>query len=140
MTEDLWVGGSCGPVSDNVFDDEEKSEIRRFCGYAALGDITTGQSSWRFFQSAGTLEWRLNTLSEPERKRARCFLATLAQMESALLEASETLDTARAAVWTRNTRELAERVRLLSWWRRRLCSFLGVAPGSDLSDPASVIM
>jgi len=127
-------------VTDAVLTDEEKTEIRRFCGYAALGDAASGESSWRFFRNTGTLEWRLNTLAEAERKRMRYFLLTLGQMERAVLCASETLDTQVASVWTRNTRELSERMRLFDWWRRRLCGFLGIMPGPDLRDQASIVM
>jgi len=119
-------------------DDAEKAEIRRFCGYAALGDVASGESSWRFFQGAGTLEWRLNTLSEAERRRVRYFLQTLAQMERAIHGASESLDIETISVWTRNRREVPERVKLLEWWRCRLCGFLGVAPGPDLKDHAAI--
>lgn len=135
----------CGRVSDRGITGEaltevDKTEIRRFCGYAALGDLASGESSWRFFQNAGTLEWRLNTLAGSERKRLRYFLATLLQMERAVQSVSENLDTQAVSVWTRNARELSERVRLFDWWRRRVCGFLGVVPGPDLQDHASIIM
>jgi len=132
---------ACGPTpSGEVLDDEEKAEIRRFCGYAALGDEASGESSWRFFQSAGVLEFRLNTLSGVERKRLRYFLQTLAQMEQAILHASDALDTQAASVWIRNTRELTERVCLFDWWRRRVCSFLGVPPGRDLQERGGIVI
>lgn len=131
---------SDGGMTGGALTEDEKTEIRRFCGYAALGDVASGESSWRFFQNAGTLEWRLNTLAGPERKRLRYFLATLFQMERAVLSASENLDTEAVSVWTRNTRELSERVRLFDWWRRRVCGFLGVLPGPDLQDCASIVI
>ncbi|GBR12401.1 hypothetical protein AA105894_0516 [Asaia spathodeae NBRC 105894] len=135
----------CGAVpgvemTGGALTEDEKTEIRRFCGYAALGDVASGESSWRFFQNAGTLEWRLNTLAGSERKRLRYFLATLIQMERAVQSVSENLDTQAVSVWTRNTRELTERVRLFDWWRRRVCGFLGVIPGPDLRDHASVVV
>ncbi|MDR6183181.1 hypothetical protein [Asaia bogorensis] len=138
LEDDMSCGGV--PPSGDQLSDEEKTEIRRFCGYAALGDVGSGESSWRFFQSAGTLEFRLNTLAPPERRRMRYFLATLLQMERAISRASDTLDTQVASVWTRNTRELSERVRLLDWWRRRVCGFLGVAPGPDMQDHALIAL
>ncbi|GBR06266.1 hypothetical protein AA0323_1329 [Asaia siamensis NRIC 0323] len=136
---------SCGAVpgvemTGGALTEDEKTEIRRFCGYAALGDVASGESSWRFFQNAGTLEWRLNTLAGSERKRLRYFLATLIQMERAVQSVSENLDTQAVSAWTRNTRELSERVRLFDWWRRRVCGFLGIMPGPDLRDYASVVV
>lgn len=93
-----------------------------------------------FFQSGGTLEWRLKTLAAPERQRLRSFLGTLADMECAVQGTSETLGTSAASVWVRNPRELTERVRLFDWWRRRVCSFLGVRPGPDLQGSGSIVM
>ncbi|GBQ09747.1 hypothetical protein [Swaminathania salitolerans] len=129
-----------GPVSSAPLSEDEKTELRRFCGYAALGDAATGESSWRFFQSAGVLEWRLRTLSEAENKRIRSLLKTVLQMEQAVISASESLDTQAVSVWTRNSREMAERTNLFTWWRRRLCGFLGVAPGPDLQEQASILI
>lgn len=130
---------ACGPPpSAEMLDDQEKTEIRRFCGYEALGDTASGESSWRFFQSAGTLEFRLNTLSPAERRRLRYFLRTLMQMEQAIVRVSDTLDTQTASVWTRNTRELTERIGLLDWWRRRVCRFLGIPTGPDLQDRGGI--
>lgn len=36
---------SSGPLTDG-----EKVDVRRFCGYPAIGSRETGQESWRFFQ------------------------------------------------------------------------------------------
>lgn len=133
--------GPCGSVASGpVLSHEEKSETRRFCGYAALGDVATGESSWRFFQSAGTIEWRLNTLTETERRRLRYFLTICQQMEQAVVRVSDDLDIQSVSVWTRNPRETTERLRLLEWWCRRLCGFLGLQPGPDLQETGAIII
>ena len=39
--------------------DDEKANIRRFCGYPAYGAGPSGFQGWRFFQAYGLLEYRL---------------------------------------------------------------------------------
>jgi len=53
------------------FTDEEKTDIRRFCGYPAYGAGAAGFQSWRFYQAYGTLEFRMNNLSSAELTVAR---------------------------------------------------------------------
>ena len=64
---------------------------------------------------------------------ARRYLVTLTTLEIAVPATSENLDTDQASMWTRNKDELADRIRLLDEWRRRLCGFLGIPAGPDLS-------
>jgi hypothetical protein len=114
-----------------AFTDSERTDLRRHCGYPAYGLGNGGFSNWRFYQAYGLLEYRLQRLCGAEETVARTYLATL---ESAITDASATLDTDTAAVWTRNAREVAERTRLFDDWRRRLCGFLGIPPGPALGD------
>lgn len=116
-----------------AFTDAERTELRRYCGYPAFGSGTAGYQGWRFFQAYGLMEFRLSHLSDAEETVARRFLVTLEALERAIPAAGETLDTAVAAVWTRNANEITERTRLLDDWRRRLCGFLGLPPGPALS-------
>lgn len=116
-------------VSGMPLTDGEKTDIRRFCGYPAIGMTASGENSWRFFEVAGALEWRMNNLSLSEVMQVRVFLAQLRAFETALAGASDNLDTAVAAVWTHNARELSDRAALLTLWCDKLCSFLGVANG-----------
>jgi hypothetical protein len=117
-----------------AFTDSEKTDIRRHCGYPAYGGTPQGFNGWRFYQAYGTLEYRMQMLSGAEEGVVRHHLATLAQLEAAIPAVSTTLDTAQAAVWTRNADELRERTRLFDDWRRRLCGFLGLPPGPALAD------
>jgi hypothetical protein len=120
--------------------DPERVDIRRFCGYPAYGAARTGTQSWRYFQSYGQLEFRLTNLSDAEVVIARRYLATLTTLELAIPAASDNLDTDQATMWKHNKEELTDRIRLLDEWRRRLCSFIGVAPGTSLSSGSTVVI
>ena len=116
-----------------AFSEAEKTDIRRFCGYPAYGAGDSGFQSWRFFQSYGLMEYRLNNLSAAEEAVVRTtYLATLAPLETAIPAAAANLDTQTAAVWTHNKEEVADRTALFEDWRRRLCGFLGLPPGPAL--------
>ena len=114
-----------------MFTDQQKTDIRRFCGYPAYGATGDG-SGWRFFTAYGALEYRLNNLSTNEVAVVVTYLATLARLETAVLGASDNLDSDAAASWKHNSNEVADRLRLFDGWRRRLCAFLGVPPGEGL--------
>jgi hypothetical protein len=117
-----------------AFTDAEKTDIRRFCGYAAYGATPAGFQSWRFFQAYGLLEFRMNNLSDAEATIVRRYLGTLVALESSVPRAADNLDTDQAAVWTRNRDEMRDRAKLFDDWRRRLCGFLGMQPGPALAD------
>ena len=117
-----------------AFTDAERIDIRRHCGYPAYGAGHAGFQGWRFFQVYGAMEWRVSHLIDTEVTVVRGYLTTLAALEAAIPAASSGLDTAQAAVWTRNENELRDRIRLFDSWRRRLCGFLGIPPGPALGD------
>ena len=114
-----------------MFTDQQKTDIRRFCGFPAYGASDAG-SGWRFFTAYGALEYRMNNLSSNEVAVVVTYLATLTQLEMAVLGASDNLDSDAAASWTHNKDEVCDRLRLFDSWRRRLCAFLGVPPGEGL--------
>jgi len=105
----------------------EKTDTRRFCGYPALA----GQAA--FYRSA-PLEFRLTHLSAPEQAVLRDMLATLRGLEQAIPATGATLDTAQAAIWSRNPNELRERTALFGNWCHRLCLFLGVPAGTGAAN------
>ena len=117
-----------------AFTDAEKTDIRRFCGYPAYGAGAAGFQSWRFYQAYGTLEYRMNNLSDAEFAVVRRQLGTLSALEAAIPEASGHLDTNGAATWERNPNEPRDRQRLFDDMRRRLCGFFGIPPGAALGD------
>jgi len=115
-----------------MFTDQQKTDVRRFCGYPAYGAAPDGNMGWRFFSAYGALEYRMDNLSPEEEQVVLSYLNTLTVLEPAVPMASENLDSDGAASWTRNRNEVADRLRLLDSWRRRLCAFLGVPPGEGL--------
>ena len=118
--------------------DPEKTDARRFLGYAAYGADPAGSMGWRFYQASGAVEYRLNNLSGSEEVVLRGYLTTLSGLEQAIPGTGAGLDTASAAGWVRNPGELAEREGLFDRWRRRLCAFLGVPPGPSLASGSTV--
>ena len=116
-----------GPLTD-----AERTDARRFCGYPAYGAGADGNEGARFFNQYGALEYRLTNISVTELAVCRSYLVTLATLEAAIPASGANLDTAQAAVWTHNPREVRDRTQLYDGWRRRLCGFLGVPPGDDL--------
>ncbi|MGI4944862.1 MAG: hypothetical protein ACRYHQ_30615 [Janthinobacterium lividum] len=120
--------------------DAEKTDVRRFCGYPAYGAGAAGNMGWRFYQAYGAMEYRLNNLSPSEESVLRHHLSNLRAFEAAIPNAASNLDTAAAAVWTRNPSELHDRQRLEQDWGRRLCSFLGLPPGPGLINRQSLAL
>lgn len=123
-----------------MLNDVEKTDTRRFCGYPAYGSGPGGNTGWRYYQAYGALEYRMTNLSDPEVAVVRNHLNVLRAFEAAIPAAAVTLDTASAAVWTRNANELADRQRLEQDWGRRLCAFLGLPPGPGLANTASLAL
>jgi hypothetical protein len=123
-----------------AFSGQEKTDIRRFCGYPAYGSAATGFENWRFFQAYGLLEFRINNLSTAEETVVKRYLGTLLVLEHAIPRSADNLDTDQASVWTRNREELRDRTRLLDDWRNRLCGFLGIPPGPALHDSSKTLI
>jgi hypothetical protein len=99
-----------------------------------------GGGGWRFYTAYGALEFRLANLQDVEETVLRGMLGQCTALEAAVPTASDTLGTASAGPWERNAGEVAERLRLLDSWRRRLCGFLGVPPGPALGSPQYLAM
>lgn len=118
--------------------DTEKTDVRRHCGYPVMGSAPLQTVAWPLSQGRSVLEYRMNCLTPSEEMVVRRYVATLLVLECAVPKSGEHLDTDQAAVWTRNRTEQEDRLRLLDNWRRRLCSFLGVAPGSGIPANGSI--
>jgi hypothetical protein len=119
--------------------DDEKANVRRFCGYPAYGAGPSGFQGWRFFQAYGVLEYRMGVqgdgtpnLAPAELSILRQYLASLYTLEAAIFGAGSNLDTESAAVWVHNQNEVADRTALFNQWCRRLCQFLGLPAGPGL--------
>ncbi len=119
--------------------DAQKADVRRFAGYPMLGTDTPADDSRDFaygWVSPGvwqTLNHRLDTLTaEAETTLTAVYLPNLVALEQGIIAAADNLDTQQAAVWTRNPNEVPDRTRLFDDWRRRMCAFIGIAPGPSL--------
>jgi hypothetical protein len=77
-----------------------------------------------------SIDYRLaNLRPEEEDVVVNTYLANLYLREQDIQTAAANLDTAQAAVWTRNKDEIRDRRELFDTLRRELCSFLGFPPG-----------
>lgn len=118
-----------------MFTDAQKTDIRRYCGFAVYGGSPTQAFGYRFFQHYGTLEFRMNNLQPSEETVVvDVYLTNLKALEAAIPALGANLDTDKAAIWERNKNEQRDRDRLFDSWRRRLCGFFGVPPGPELGD------
>lgn len=76
---------------------------------------------------------RLQNLSVEEESRITgYFLKNLYLREQEIQNATENLDTDKAAIWTHNKGEMGERIAAFTSLRVALCHFLGFPPGSGL--------
>lgn len=121
------------------FSDDERAQVRRFCGYPAYGAGPSGFQGWRFFQAYGTLEYRMTNLAPAEFAVVRQYLTNLYTLETATVTMSNTLNVDTAAVFKRNANEQKERDQLLRSWRMKLCGFLGVPAGPDLQNDSGAV-
>lgn len=133
-----WTIGLRTAGCPPVLTDAQKADTRRYAGYPMLAD-TTADDSRDFaygFVSPGvwaTLEHRLNNMrAEEESILINTYLANLNTLETQIPASGADLDTKTAAVWERNENQVADRAALFDDWRRRMCYFIGVAPGPSL--------
>lgn len=102
----------------------EAVETRRQAGYPAAG-VAPDDALAAVLAGLST---------EGEAVIRTTFLPALTRLEQAILGASDTLDTSKAAVWERNAAELYERTLLYRSLRISLCRFLGIDPGPGILD------
>lgn len=120
--------------------DAQMTDVRRFLGYALAGTtMVIDQNQDVVYMTFGMVEMslftRLTTLSPTEESvLVTTYLTNLYMLENAIPKASCNLATDVAAVWTHNKNEVSDRFGLFDMWRRRLCSFIGIAPGPGLGD------
>lgn len=125
---------------------QQQADVRRFAGYPMLGDTVTDDSrdfayGWVSPGVWQTLTHRLASMRpEEEVVLITTYLTPLATLESAIYGAGDNLDTDQAAVWTHNKNEVADRTRLFDQWRRRMCYFIGIAPGPSLGNGGTMIV
>lgn len=118
--------------------DAQLTDVRRYMGYQLAGTsmpITNDQDLvyGYFGMVVMSLHARLTSLSASEESvLINTYLTNLNALESAIPAVADNLDTEQAAVWKHNRNEQADRDRLFDSWRRRLCGFIGFAPGPAL--------
>jgi len=117
---------------------QQQVDVRRFAGYPMLGDTVADDSrdfayGWVAPGVWQTLFHRL-AYERPEEENVlvNTYLANLYLLEKQLMGAGADLDTEKAGPWTRNRDEISDRQRLFDDTRRRMCQFIGVAPGPAL--------
>jgi hypothetical protein len=120
--------------SNATLSDQEKVDVREFCGYPSYGDGTVVFPAPWINVYYLALETRMNTMQASEYQRVRQFLSLLYPLDSGITAAAGNLGTQQAAVWTRNPTEIRDRTRLFNQYRRRLCKFMGVPPGPELGE------
>lgn len=123
--------------------DAQITDVRRFAGYQLGGVPAPTADNDLAYLVVGmrqmSLVSRLTSLSASEESvLINTYLTNLNALESAIVAAASNLDTDEAAVWKRNRSEVADRERLFDGWRRRMCSFLGFAPGPGIGSSAQV--
>ncbi|OBR52336.1 hypothetical protein [Paraburkholderia tropica] len=125
---------------------QQMADVRRFAGYPMLADTVADDSrdfayGWVSPGVWQTLQHRLtNMRPEEESVLINTYLTNLYSLETAIPAASANLDTAQAAVWTWNKNEVRDRKNLFDEWRRRMCWFIGVAPGPSLGNGGTQIV
>jgi hypothetical protein len=128
-----------------AFTNQERVDIRRFCGYGMFGGTTNPAFGWRYFTQYGTLEYKLTNLAPEEETTLRLIYLTglnsttnpgtqycLYSLEQAIWGATANLDTDAAGPWKHNQREIDDRRRLFTDRCLDLCKFIGVEPGPGL--------
>jgi hypothetical protein len=117
------------------FTNVEKVAIRKFCGYGVKTPIGLTLDG-----DYGRLEFVLNNMDDDEANDVRVsYLSNLQDYESAILLTADSVDTAQAAVWTRNPKELQERTAIYNGLRKRLCEYIGIAPGPGLNVGGKIV-
>ena len=118
-----------------TFTDQQLVDIRRFCGYPALGDGNVVFPYPWIMQQFLALEYRLTHLGTDEGNTVvTTYLAPMYAIETDLSTINTNLDTAQAGPWQHNANEMRDKVQIFDWWRRRLCTFLDVPPGPNLAN------
>lgn len=124
---------------------QQQADVRRFAGYPMIDtlypvddnrDLAYGWVSPGIWE---TLYSRLTNLTpENETTLINVYLTNLYTLETAIAGASTNLDTDAAGPWKHNKNEIDDRIKLFDLWRRRMCYFIGIAPGPSLGNGGSV--
>ncbi len=124
----------------STFTSAQLVDIRRFCGYPAMGDGNVVFPYPWIMRQYLALEYRMQHMTTDEGNVVvNTYLTNLYTLESAVPGSGANLDTDEAAVWKHNKNEVRDRLALFDSWRRRLCQFMGVPPGPEMSQSGNTI-
>lgn len=106
-------------------------DTRRFAGYPVsvavqFADVTTQADSAQLDTTLAALTSdHISILQDT-------YLDPLRVLEAAIPGSGANLDTDKAAVWTHNKSEVADRASLFALTRYQMCLYLGISPGSGV--------
>lgn len=121
-----------------VFTNAQLTDIRRFCGFEAYGTGTVLFPQPWIMKRYLALEYRMKSMTTDEATViTSIILPNLYTLELAIPGASQNLDTDAAGPWKHNRREVRDRVGLFNYWRKYLCSFMGIDPGPGITGSGS---
>jgi hypothetical protein len=107
----------------------DETDALRYMGFPMYGDQLSSGFGYRYGQKYLLVLYRLRNLSDSEYTVVTTvYLPNLRILEQDIYQVRENSDTSRAAVWYRNSLELAERVQNYNWWRGQMINFFGVVP------------
>lgn len=109
----------------------DAADVKRYCGYPVAASM--GAQILPVQGYAQQVDLILSALTADQVGVLQAvYLTNLRLLEADIPGTRDGLDTAKAAVFTRNPAELQERMELFATWRRQLCFFLGVPPGDGI--------
>jgi len=110
--------------------EEEKMQIRKFCGYTNWGKQPSAGMGWRAWEANAYLENKMNALTDVEEERVKTlYIPNCLTAETNIQSVSQLLLVDTAAVFVRNKLQLKENIQLYNYWRLELCRFLGIGVG-----------
>jgi hypothetical protein len=122
----IFGTNTAASFASTALTDDEKVDVRRFCGYPVYGPTPNSFDNWRFFESSGLLEFRMTNMTGSELQRLRKFMAVCFKLEDDIWGSADNLDTDSASVWVHNRNETGDRLALYNRARRDLCGFMKV--------------
>ncbi len=116
------------------FTDQQKVDIRRFCGFPPYGEGTVVFPYPWIMRQYLALEYYLSQACTQDEGNTivTVYLAQLYVLQPAIGFAGANLDTDKAGPWTHNKNEVRDRIRLYTFWRLQLCQMIGIEPGPYL--------
>ncbi|HQU04304.1 MAG TPA: hypothetical protein PLT25_06255 [Acidocella sp.] len=129
------LGPNGATAGIGLFTGAQVASIRYYCGYgsyAAYGYVLAGSGM-------AVLDTQMGLMVASEVANVTAILTALTPLETALQNASTTLNVDTAAVFKRNANEMAERHALFDYYRHRLCELFNVPPGPALKSGNRVV-